>query len=57
MIEIKVNDTETGRQDDVQTQGYLLIYIKDENIEFHGKMSIKSLAPILTRFVLEKMTK
>ena len=56
-LEIKITDKETGETESVDTTGFLLLYLKQEKIKMQGRLDLKSLAPILTRIVIEKLVK
>ena len=54
---ISITDRETGEIKNVDTAGYLLLYLDQEKIKMQGKLDVKVLAPILTRIALEKLSK
>ena len=56
-IDIYIKNTELGTTNNVSTSGYLLLYLDGETIKMDGKMSLKAIAPILTKIALEKFTK
>ena len=57
--EITISDPKTSIIDEtIKTDGYILCYTDDTgNIKFTGKMNLKSLAPVLMKFAMERMTK
>ena len=57
MIHIKTTDTETREDLELDTDGFLLLYLDKENIKMHGKLGLKVITPILTRIALEKLIK
>ena len=42
---------------DIKTDGFLLLYIKDDKIKTSGDIELKALAPFFMRLALDKMTK
>ena len=56
-LEIKITDLETGETKNVDTAGYLILYLDNDKIKMQGKMDIRALTPILTRLALEKLSK
>ena len=41
----------------IETDGFLLLFLKGDSIKSAGNISLKSIAPILTKIVLERMSK
>lgn len=41
----------------IETSGYLLIYMKDENFKFTGTIGLASLAPFIMQAISRKMGK
>ena len=56
-LNIKVTDVETGETKELDTEGFLLLYLEQEQIKMQGKLGLKSLTPILTKIVLERLSK
>ena len=57
MINIQISDIDSGSQDNVSTDGYLLLYLEKDRIHMKGKMDMKAIAPILTKIALEKLSR
>ena len=58
MIELTLHDTKTGVVEKTDTEGCLILYFDtDSNIKTLGKINLKALTPILTKVIMEKMTK
>lgn len=54
-ITINVND---GKCIDITTtNGYLLVYLNNQEFKFKGTLSLKDLAPMLLKYAMEKMVK
>lgn len=57
-LNIKITEIETGETKNIDTVGYLLIYMDgNDKIKMDGRMGLKVLAPILTKIALEKLTR
>ena len=56
-LNIQIIDKDSGSTEEVDTEGYLLLYLKQEKIQMQGKMDLKAIAPILTRIALERLSK
>jgi len=57
-LEIQMNDNNTGQKNSVLTDGYFLLYLDDNGkIKVTGEFDIKILMPLLSKMVLEKMSK
>ena len=56
-LNIRIIDNDSGETEEVDCEGYLLLYLKGEKIKIQGKLDMKTLAPILTRIALEKMSR
>ena len=57
-LSIQITDKETGNIDNLDTTGYLLLYLSEnEKVKITGKLDMSALAPILTRIALEKLSK
>ena len=56
-ITIKITEIETGETKNVDTEGFLLLYLDGQKIKMQGKLDIKVLAPILTKIALEKLSR
>ena len=41
----------------ISTDGFLVIYINEDKINFAGEIDLKSLTPILTKLILERLAK
>ena len=41
----------------ISTDGFLVIYINEDKINFAGEIDLKSLTPLLTKLVLERLVK
>jgi len=41
----------------INTTGYLILYLEGEKVRFVGNMDIRALTPILTKIALEKLVK
>ena len=41
----------------ISTDGFLVIYINEDKINFAGEIDLKSLTPMLTKLVLERLVK
>jgi len=54
-LSINVTDLESGEIKNVDTSGYLLLYLERDKIKMMGKMNLKTLAPMLTKIALEKL--
>ena len=57
MIEIQIDDKSSTEQSSqlVETDGYLLLYLKEERIQMQGNMDLAALTPLLTKIVMKKM--
>ena len=54
---ITIIDGETGKQENIDTTGFLLLYFsKYDKIEMTGKLDIKILAPIISKAILERIS-
>ena len=42
---------------DITTNGFVLLYLKDEKIETTGTIDIRALAPIIMKSTLERFSK
>ena len=56
-LNILVADKETGKRDEYETTGFVLILLDNDKINLTGRMDLKTLAPMLTKILLEKLTK
>ena len=59
-IEITILKKDENRQEVievVETSGFLILFLEDDKIRMKGQMDIKSLAPILTKLALEKLSR
>ena len=56
-LSILVTDKETNKTVEHDTTGYLLILLDNDKINLTGRMDLKTLAPILTKILLEKLIK
>ena len=56
-LSIQIRDNESGKLEQFDTSGCILIYLEQENIRTHSNISIQTLAPILTRIALERLAK
>ena len=43
--------------ENIETDGFLLLYMKDDTIKMTGHMDIRALTPILTKVLMEKISK
>ena len=41
----------------ISTNGYLLLYLENDRVKTSGNIDLKALTPILTKIVLERMSK
>ena len=56
-IEIKIlKKDENFAQETVETDGFLILYLENNKIKMKGQMDIRTLTPVLTKIILEKMT-
>ena len=52
------NETTPDKKDvEIETNGYLILYLVNDKIKMTGAMDIVALSPILTKIVLEKLVK
>ena len=56
-LNILITDRETNKRDEFDATGYLLIILDNDKINLTGRMDLKTLAPILTKILLEKLIK
>ena len=56
-IEIKILKKDEGQQEVIETDGYLIMYIENDRIKMTGTMGLRTITPILTKLVLEKMSR
>jgi len=57
MIEITLKN-ESGEIETITTEGCLVLYFdKDSNIKTSGKINMKALTPLITKLIMEKMTR
>ena len=57
-LDIQINDSDTGQKKSVLTDGYFLLYLDDNSkMKVTGEFDIKILMPLLSKMVLEKMSK
>ena len=54
-ITIKPNPTSLGEQ--IQTDGYVLLYLSGNKIQVKGQLDIQTLMPYVAKIIMEKMTK
>lgn len=47
--------SENSAQETLRTDGCLVIYLEGEVIKFKGQINLKSLTPVLTKIIMEKM--
>jgi len=50
-------DTAEGQAFKVDTDGYVLLYLEGQSMRSTGKVELNSLAPMLAKLALERMTK
>jgi hypothetical protein len=56
MIEINFNDN--GVEEQIKTEGAMILYLDSSgNIRTTGKINFKAITPIITRAIMEKMSK
>ena len=55
-LNIKITDMETNETKELDTDGFVLLHLDQDKVKMQGRMDLKTLAPILTRFALEKMS-
>ena len=54
---IKIDEAETKIVlQEIDTNGYLLLYLEGDRVKIVGNMSIKSLAPILLKLAAERVS-
>jgi len=56
MINIKVVE-ENLNEVSIDTNGYMILFFKEDKIKSIGNIDIRALTPILTKVIMEKMTK
>ena len=56
-LNIRITETDTGENKDIGTSGYLLFYFEADKIKSQGNIGIKTLTPILSKLLLEKLSK
>ena len=54
-MEVIINDE--LKHDTINTNGCVVLYIEGENIRVTGRISMKSLMPLISKLLIEKMTK
>lgn len=57
MSNIHITVTKNDKQDQYDTNGYLLVYMAGEEFKFAGTLELKALAPLLLKLAMEKMSK
>ena len=55
-LEINIVNTENGNRDLIETDGFILLYLKGDKIKTHGSIDLGALAPVLTKIALERLT-
>ena len=56
-LEIQIKDTETGEIETVDTDSVLVLYLVGSWIKSKARISMSVLAPLITKAILEKMSK
>ena len=56
-LEIQIKDTETQEIETIDSEGVLILYLEGSWIKSRAKISMKALAPMITKAILEKMSK
>ena len=54
IITITKND---GTREDIDTDGYILLYLEGDKIVATGNIGLKALAPIIMKYTMEKLSK
>ena len=53
---IEITDNTTEEKVSYDTNGYILLYLSDNSLKVTGDLELKALAPLLLKFLAEKMT-
>jgi len=54
---IEITDNTTGEKVLYDTNGFILLYLSDNSLKVTGDLELRALAPLLLKFLAEKMTK
>ena len=58
MLEVNITNNDTGIcEQQVHTDGYLLLYLVKDKVQSIGNIDLKVLAPLLTKVMLERLVK
>ena len=58
MLEITVKDLGTEENETVQSEGCLVFYFdKSSNIKTLGKINLKALTPLVSKIIMDRMSK
>ena len=55
-IEITIIKKDENCKETIETDGFLLFFMEDNKIRIKGQMDIRTLTPLLTKVILERMT-
>lgn len=53
---VRENPREGNSVQDIATEGFVLLYLKDGEVKVEGSISVKELAPIIAKAALSKLT-
>ena len=56
-IEITIIKKDENNKETIETDGFLLFFMEDNKIRMQGQMDFRTLTPLLTKVILERMTR